>query len=764
MQLRLNYQENLESTQDGEKPENQQNNQQNQNNNPKEKTVKQLNPQSSNSSQNSKSSKQEEEFPYMTLQDVINMPRKIKRSKKAVFDAQDLRYEVIKDVVQVIYQWQIIYQTPANKEDWYIQWLDSYIYEEEFKRMLSFQKVNHFLGSHHLAKKNFLAQNLQKMQNLFPEEYNFYPKTWTLPMMFEDFKKYSEMSKNRNKYYIVKPESACQGRGIHMIKKNEGVNPNDHVIIQEYLSNPLTLDNLKFDFRIYVLLRSLNPLRIYMYPEGLTRLATTKYQEPNKQNSQNLTMHLTNYAVNKRNANFQYNMNEENDNIGHKRSFTAVLKELYQQGRDVNTLYMEIRQIIVKSIIAAQPQMSYLYKHCQPKEKVTDMCFEVLGFDIMVDNNMKPWLIEINHSPSFTTDTPLDLQIKRHLVIDTFNIINISTKSKKSYLEQKMHKTNQANQKLVSPKADANTDEKTKAYLKEVQEFEINHRGAYQLIYPSQDDPINYNKFFDGAKKANPDPAKIKRTLLEPVLPKREYYINKIANQSNSNNQINGGNSTQNGFYQGGRKKNISDKKQSNDISYQREKMSYNESDLKENMNSEYIGQSQNSNKMGNYNNGQPFEDNQNKIYNVRATNSNGKSINYNNSGKNLNLELNNFQNNQINFENLNQYNTQEFQKQYSQQSQQGNPNISSRNVGSVKNTSKSSNSNNNKQNPYQKNNIEQIAKIYSQKRKPLKSQQKKKNSITKINMTETTSLSNFSNIQHLKYVTFTDCSKSEFR
>lgn len=54
-------------------------------------------------------------------------------------------------------------------------------------------------------------------------------------------------------------------------------------------------------------------------------------------------MHLTNYAVNKKAANFQYNMNEENDNIGHKRSFTAVLKELYYQGKDVNKLYMEIR-------------------------------------------------------------------------------------------------------------------------------------------------------------------------------------------------------------------------------------------------------------------------------------------------------------------------------------------------------------------------------------------------------------------------------------
>lgn len=75
------------------------------------------------------------------------------------------------------------------------------------------------------------------------------------------------MSKNRKKFYIVKPESSCQGRGIFLMKRNEQVNPNDHVIIQEYINNPCLIDGLKFDFRIYVLLKSINPLRIYMYPE-----------------------------------------------------------------------------------------------------------------------------------------------------------------------------------------------------------------------------------------------------------------------------------------------------------------------------------------------------------------------------------------------------------------------------------------------------------------------------------------------------------------
>lgn len=59
------------------------------------------------------------------------------------------------------------------------------------------------------------------------------------------------------------------------------------------------------------------------------------------------------------------------------------------------------------------------------------MCFEVLGFDIMIDHKLNPYLLEINYTPSFTTDTPLDRLIKKNLIHDTLNLLNISDKWKK---------------------------------------------------------------------------------------------------------------------------------------------------------------------------------------------------------------------------------------------------------------------------------------------------------------------------------------------
>ena len=62
------------------------------------------------------------------------------------------------------------------------------------------------------------------------------------------------------------------------------------------------------------------------------------------------------------------------------------------------------------------------------------MCFQILGFDVMIDNHFKPWLIEVNHAPSLATDSAFDLKIKRKLVEDTIRILNLSLKRKYNYI------------------------------------------------------------------------------------------------------------------------------------------------------------------------------------------------------------------------------------------------------------------------------------------------------------------------------------------
>ena len=65
------------------------------------------------------------------------------------------------------------------------------------------------------------------------------------------------------------------------------------------------------------------------------------------------------------------------------------------------------------------------------------MCFEILGFDIFLDDKLKPWIIEVNHAPSFVCDTPLDTKIKRGLLMDVFNMLNLSVAKKQKFKREK---------------------------------------------------------------------------------------------------------------------------------------------------------------------------------------------------------------------------------------------------------------------------------------------------------------------------------------
>ncbi|XP_013886234.1 tubulin polyglutamylase TTLL11, partial [Austrofundulus limnaeus] len=89
--------------------------------------------------------------------------------------------------------------------------------------------------------------------------------------------------------FIVKPDGGSQGDGIYLIR-----DPSDlklvvgsqakQAVVQEYIPKPLLIDKLKFDIRLYVLIRSLEPLEIYIAKEGLTRFCTEPYQEPSQKN------------------------------------------------------------------------------------------------------------------------------------------------------------------------------------------------------------------------------------------------------------------------------------------------------------------------------------------------------------------------------------------------------------------------------------------------------------------------------------------------
>ena len=98
-----------------------------------------------------------------------------------------------------------------------------------------------------------------------------------------------------------------RGRGIHLIDDIREVNTDELSVISRYITNPLLINGHKFDLRVYVLVTSYDPLRVYVFKEGLARFASETYTH--KLDKNNVYMHLTNYSINKKNDNFVYNEN-----------------------------------------------------------------------------------------------------------------------------------------------------------------------------------------------------------------------------------------------------------------------------------------------------------------------------------------------------------------------------------------------------------------------------------------------------------------------
>lgn len=80
---------------------------------------------------------------------------------------------------------------------------------------------------------------------------------------------------------------------------------------------------------------------------------------------------------------------------------------------DFDLLWLKIEKIILLTCINLCPTCPNY-----------DNCFELLGFDIIVDDKLKPWLLEVNSSPAMAMDGVADRKVKPDLLKETFQMIN----------------------------------------------------------------------------------------------------------------------------------------------------------------------------------------------------------------------------------------------------------------------------------------------------------------------------------------------------
>ncbi|XP_008398490.1 tubulin polyglutamylase TTLL5 isoform X2 [Poecilia reticulata] len=408
------------------------------------------------------------------------------------------------------------HEVHPNSNNFNLMWTGSHLKPYLLHSLQEFQKVNHFPRSYELTRKDHLYKNIQRMQQTYGfKNFHIIPQTFVLPSESEEFR--SCFAKDKGPW-IIKPVASSRGRGIYLVNNPNQILMDENILVSRYINNPLLIDEYKFDVRLYVVVTSFNPLLIYVYEEGLARFATVKYDQTTTHIKNNF-MHLTNYSLNKKSSDYISCDDPEVEDYGNKWSMSAVLRFLKEAGKDTTLLMRQVEDLIIKAVLSAELQIATACKMFVPHKA---NCFELYGFDVLIDSNLKPWLLEVNLSPSLSCDAPLDLKIKASMIADMLSLVGLVGQDP---LLKQPRSDRFTNDKKAGPRvqhrtgvsSETNGDkQKTKSLeestlnltteeikvLRRIRE-EYERRGGFIRIFPTQDTWELYGAYLESKPSLN---------------------------------------------------------------------------------------------------------------------------------------------------------------------------------------------------------------------------------------------------------------------
>ena len=279
------------------------------------------------------------------------------------------------------------------------------------------------------------------------------------PKKYIHYIRFESIKKTGSTQNVILPKSFYTGKNIWLLKRtnfNRGreikiysdinailtdidtykkQNLYTNYIIQKYLEDPFLYDQRKFDIRIWVLftyISNSNKFKTYVFKEGHLKACS----EPYDINSKDLFIHLTNYSVQK------YTKNFSKVEKGNEISFETFQKKLDEKGNGKNfkkDVMPKIIKIIAISANAAKNKINILNKK---------NCFEIFGYDFILDSNLNPFLLEINTNPGLEESSPLIEMLVPRMIDDAFRLTI-----------DKIFERDDENKKISLFKVDGYTDE-----------------------------------------------------------------------------------------------------------------------------------------------------------------------------------------------------------------------------------------------------------------------------------------------------------------
>lgn len=288
------------------------------------------------------------------------------------------------------------------------------------------QRINHFPNSFELTRKDLMAKNLQRLRRELRKTgqeatVDFSPPTYVLPSQFAMF---MDDMKKKEGPWICKPVGGSMGNGIIFLMNESEANafnaktstkyqnsetPEEKMkltyVVQRYIPNPLLIGGRKFDIRLYALCLSYSPLIVYIYRGGFCRFSS----QPFTMKTFDRDVHLTNIAVQTHSEAYNPRHGCKWDTFG----LRGYISHRFGSERE-NAVFAAINGIILNSLMSVAPSM------IQDKH-----CYELYGYDILITDDLRPWLIEINASPSLDANTEDDYDMKFSFLNEMLDLVQM---------------------------------------------------------------------------------------------------------------------------------------------------------------------------------------------------------------------------------------------------------------------------------------------------------------------------------------------------
>jgi len=268
--------------------------------------------------------------------------------------------------------------------------------ERSLWMLVEFIQQNDFYGWVQVDDKAFLKGQVDAFRRAAGlGGFSFMPPTFVMP---EEHDALVEAHKKSPGPWIVKPRNLHNGHGIRLIKSPDEAPRETGWVVQRYVDKPYLVEHRKMSLRVFLLITSVSPPRVYLFQGGRTVFSVEPYK-PGEQNFDHLPMHVTHTNVY---GEAVAEMFEETKKVlGHENAewpYDRLADYMQREGVDTEALWGRIQTAAVEvvrlftlnGIFELQAAEGCRFAHI-PK---------IIGLDLLIDDKGKPWLTEIESGPS----------------------------------------------------------------------------------------------------------------------------------------------------------------------------------------------------------------------------------------------------------------------------------------------------------------------------------------------------------------------------